>query len=564
MPNAMLLLDPSPPGSELHAIVIAPFVASIIFGYLILSRNKITTFEFFLIFSLILSLSLSTGSKVFGFYEILEKISYFRTPFRFVHITCFIYSILFYHVLTYLMNNFKKNEWYKRFLVILILLAFINIGVSTNILYEHGFNTLELKEETEVLNYFKNEGTPDDLVFFVHPRYGIVAPAIYGWYLNPFRDGIFIHGKSTVDCGTSVLEMKDTGNTLNFIYGISKQSVVNMGQLSEVMRIKYIIVDKTSPLSINWVSDYTPFTKILENSKYILLRNNNDVHPKIFTLNITNITNVNTLGRSLKSITSTAFASNRSENHSFVISYHFNESNREYSHACFDISNISFYEHSIIKIVFYSNASADNVAMSVSLLEKDRSRYIMEVVRGIDAGFHEVYVFVPFLISYNYDENYNLDANSINELYITLYEFSEYDKNQIFEIKYHNISILNTIFEPTEYKEITAAEYAVNISYTPSLLIFVNSYHPNWELVSDGSMKINHIKAYNAFNGWFITKNDISTNKCNINEKARIVYRLPKYSMMGLLISVIAFIMFIVYLVYDWIKCNKRIRRDRI
>jgi hypothetical protein len=288
-----------------------------------------------------------------------------------------------------------------------------------------------------------------------------------------------------------------------------------MSQWLSVFNVKYVLLDKTNPLSSNVILD-DDFEMVWP-SETIDIYENHSMKPRIFSFSDTNLRTVdlhdgNTVNLSYAGGTQVAELALSNEYHrsgeiSVKSSYHFATPGDSLSLDA-NVNGVSFQQNDAIHLVYYSQRDLPGVRVSLGLVESDGSRYDVELnsIDGIEAGWNEVSFPVSLLgLRDSIDEDARLDLDQIDRLRIGVARQDANSQASEFSLYFDELSVVTQeINTSVEYTKIRPGKYEVHVNTTsPAYLVLSESYHPRWTARVNGE-KLNSQVMYECLNSFYL------------------------------------------------------------
>ncbi|MCX5998802.1 MAG: YfhO family protein, partial [Chloroflexi bacterium] len=423
-----------------------------------------------------------------------------RTPVRFLLLTSFSYAILMGFCLKGIgdrlgrvhLRQFKRSNV---LLAVLVLTSFIVVAntwseartaLSTFTLSSDQEGALSYLAEQENGDYriadssFENEAQNPDSRYIVNPIY---------W--------TFAHGKETMPGGMPESN-RYTTNLIESLRTDLAKSPLDMSEWLSLLNLKYIVVDKTNPLSSNTILG--PDFERVWTSNTIDIYENHAVKPRVCSVSNTNeriiaLSSAGTVNLEYAEGTQDAIVSisdeHRLSDEPTVKSvYHFTTPD---DYLCLEtkVDGITFDQNDAIRLVFYSEYDMPDVHLTLDVLERDGSKYdvVLGGVDGIKSGWNEVNFPISLLtLRYSTDENGHLDPGEIDRLCIGVGKQGDANEPRDFTLYFDRLSIVTQETNANvQFTKIRPGKYEVYVdSDVPSTLVLSESYNPNWVAKYDG------------------------------------------------------------------------------
>lgn len=296
----------------------------------------------------------------------------------------------------------------------------------------------------------------------------------------------------TVGGGVPAMAVKYTGSTLESLNSDLANGPLDMSAWLDIFNAKYLLVDKSHPLSSRVVIG-EDFERVWT-SKTIDIYENQAMLPRLFSFTETNERVIDLFTGSTVNLvygegTQEALLSLSSEHRLYQelaikSAYHFSTS-RDYLCLEINVEGVSFGHDDAVRLAFYSENDLPEVHLSLGLYERDDSRYdvVIGSVDGIKAGWNEVGFPLSLLnVRYSVDENDQLDPDQIDVLSVGIGRQGDGEQQLSFDMYFDQLSVVTQeINTGVEYTITGPGEYRVHANFdSPSYLVLSESYHPNW------------------------------------------------------------------------------------
>jgi len=495
-----------------------PFILAVL-GIVLNRKNK---YVWFFSASILITWLLAMGSAspipVFSLVQrYVPLFSGLRTPVRLLLFTSFAYAILIGFCVKGISEclghvRFRKFRYCNVILAVLVLASFI-VMANTWREARSAFSTFTLSpDRSGALNFLTEQGNGDyriaDSSFEIYaydPETRSIVNPIY-W--------AFIHGKEALPGGMPASN-RYTTNLIESLLTDLDRGPLDMSEWLSLLNLKYIIVDKTDPLSSNVILG--PAFERVWTSDTIDIYENHSMKPRIFSFSNTNERVINLSSKSTINLTyaegtqepvlSLSDEHRLSDEPTVKSSYHFTI---PYDYLCLEanVEGISFSQNDAIHFVFYSPYDMPDVHLSLDLLERDGSRYdvVLDAVDGIKAGWNEFNFPISLLsLRYSTDENDHLDLDQIDRLWIGVGKQDDSNQTREFSLYFDKLSVVTQEMDTNiEYTKIRPGKYEVHVNLdSPSYLVLSEAYHPNWVARVNGSTIHSQI-IYQALNGFYL------------------------------------------------------------
>ena len=477
----------------LEILRMLPFIL-VLLGIILNRRNK---YVWFFSASILIAVLLAMGpdSPINIFWVAHRYIPFFtglRTPARFLLFTSLAYAVLIgfciYGITEQLGHmRLRKLRCFSISLLISVLVSLIIVGntwqetrtaFSTFTLPADEENALAWLRNTEGGDYRIADPPFDPYVYNTEDRY----------FINPIS-WTYLHGKETVEAFSAV---KYTAIALESLNTDLQRGPFDMSQWLSIFNVKYVLLDKTNPLSPNVILDEN--FELVWSSKTIDIYENHSLKPRIFSFSNTNervidLYDGNTINLSYAEGTQEPVLSLSGEYHlsdelTVKSSYHFSTA---YDYLCLEanVEGIIFSQNDAIHFVFYSQYDMPDVHLSLDMIERDGSRYdvVLDAADGIKAGWNEVNFPISLLsLRYSTDENDHLDLDQIDRLWIGVGKQGNSNQTREFSLYFGKLSLVTQEMNTNiEYTKVRPGKYTVHVNFdSPSYLVLSESYYPTW------------------------------------------------------------------------------------
>jgi len=442
--------------------------------------------------------------------------------------------------------------------VLLSLLVLANTWQDSRAAFETWDLTSDQREAIEVLSKLEPGRLlviPMDTWVYSPETRNKINPMCYTWLTK----------KDTVNGGTPSLAPKWTGDFLERVLVLCRDGPVSLGSMADLMGVKYAVVDKTDPVSANYVLDDT-FTKIWQ-SQTIDIYEHQDPWPSVSLVSITNERPVDLWTGSQINV---SWADGEKDfvlsldaehhlSHEFCLKsvYRFTDPGGEWLNLGINVQDIHFGQDDAIHLKFYSEDDLPDIYITLDVFEQDGSRYGIDLGGGnrIKAGWNEVSLPLSLLgLRYSSDENDHLDYNEIATLWFGAGEQKNVNKVHEFALYFDDLSIVSyKASGSVEYTEIRPVKYKVHVNCDgPSQLVLTDSYHPNWVARMDGQT-IPSSRAFEFANSWKIDQSG--------EHDLMLEFTVSGQRKAGRIISLLTAIGLVAFFVGREIKVRRRKRR---
>jgi hypothetical protein len=469
--------------------------------------------------ALLLALGPDSPIDLFSFaHEHIPFFSGLRTPPRFLLFTSFAYAVLAGFCVKAIADWPKDRAqkglrpgtygvWMVPALLSLLVLA--NTWQDSRAAFKTWDLTSDQRDAIEVLSE-QEQGRlliiPLESWVYSPETRDKINPMCYTW----------MHEKDTVHGSAPSLAPKWTGDFLERVLVLCRDGPVKLGGMADLMGVKYAVVDKTDPVSANYVLDDT-FTKIWQ-SQTIDIYEHQDPWPSISLVSITNERPVDLWTSSQINV---SWADGEKDfvlsldtehrlSHEFCLKsvYRFTDHGGEWLNLGIDVQDIHFGQDDAIHLKFYSEDDLPDIYITLDVFEQDGSRYGTDLGGDdrIKAGWNEVSLPLSLLgLRDSSDENDHLDFDQTTTLWFGVGEQKNVNKIHEFALYFDELSIVSyETNDNVEYTKIRPGKYKVHLdSDGASYLVLTDSYHPNWVARMDGKT-ITSSRAFEFANSWTI------------------------------------------------------------
>lgn len=428
---------------HIKALALFPFALALIGVFLNCRNRRIWFFSFCGILAVLLVLGLDSPIGLYEFcHNHVPLFSSIRTPGRFLLMTSFVYAFLAGFAVKSIAEaaNRSRSRQDKIPAVICIILCALIIG---NIYGESrkAFQTFELTQDQQCALSWLSE-QEEGRVMAIPLRTWVFSPDANRNIVDPMCY-TRLHGKENLIGGAPALATDATESFLGKLSRATRHRETNLGEISDLLGVRYAIVDKTNPVSANCVLDDS-FIKVWE-SDTIDIYENEDPYPRIFTsipveeenLDIGGWTWIEGSQHPARLTISHEYASERA--YSWRSDYVFDNE----GHNWLDIST-DFQirqEATTLSFWYYLPQPLPSATMTAILWEEDGSEYDHNVVSDMTEGWHEARLPLSEfdLAQFADDDNAQLDMEQISQLRIRVEETKNDDKPHKFSIYFSQI-----------------------------------------------------------------------------------------------------------------------------
>lgn len=475
----------------------------VLLGIILNRKNKyVWFFSASILIAVLLAMGPDSPINIFGVaYRYIPFFSGLRTPVRFLLFTSLAYAVLIgfcvYGITEQLGHmHLRKLSYFSIPLLIPVLVSLIIVG-NTWQETRTAFSTLTLPADEENALTWLSDTEGGDYRIADPPFDPYVYTAEDRYFINPTY-WTYLTGEETVFGAGTSLAVKYTAIELESLNTDLQRGPFDMSQWLSIFNVKYVLLDKTNPLSSNVILDDN--FELVWTSKTIDIYENHALKPRIFSFSNTNervidLYDGNTINLSYAEGTQEPVLSlsneyNLSDEPTVKSSYHFTTPS---DYLCLEanVEGISFTPNDAIHLVFYSQYDMPDVHLSLDLLERDGSRYdvVLDVADGIQAGWNEVNFPISLLIlRYSTDENDHLDLDQINRLWIGVGKQGDSNQTREFSLYLDKLSIVSQEMNTNiDYTEVRPGKYTVHVNFdSPSYLVLSESYYPTWTAEANG------------------------------------------------------------------------------
>jgi hypothetical protein len=416
--------------------------------------------------------------NIFGFaHNYIPFFSGMRTPIRFLLFTSLAYAVLIGFCAKGITDWLKRIRLRRfRFLNLSVLgLVLISLLIVGNTWQETrtAFSTFTLTvDQQNAFAWLKQQDDGD---------YRMASPPFESWVYDPEAGNIinptywtYLHDQENVGGGVPATAVKYTGNTLESLNSSLEDGPLDMSPWLSVFNVKYLLVQKTHPLSSNIVIGQD-FEHVWA-SETVDIYENLSTQPRVFSFTETNervidLFTGNTINLAYGEGTQDAILSLSTEHHLYqelaVKSSYQLTSPRDYLCLEANVEHLAFGHDDAIHLTFYSQYDLTDVHASLGLYEKDDSRYdvVLNSVDGIGKGWNDVSFPLSLLsLRYSVDENDQLDFDQIDRLSVGIGKQGNSDQPRSFELYFDNLSIVtHEIDDDVAFTKIRPGKYEVHV-----------------------------------------------------------------------------------------------------
>ncbi|MBN2098057.1 MAG: hypothetical protein JW753_00515 [Dehalococcoidia bacterium] len=503
----------------LEMLRIIPFIL-VLLGVALNPKNKyVWFFSLSTLIAVLLAMGPESPINVFGVaHRYVPFFTSLRTPVRFLLFTSAAYAVLIGFCVHGISERLKHVQIRKPIssnisFAMFIVVSLIIVG-NTWQETRTAFSTFSLTADQEDALAWLAEQEGGDYRIADPPFDAYVLDDESGYMIRP-TFWTFEHGKETVDGPGSSMAVKYTARALESLNTDLSEGPLDMSQWFNVFNVKYVLVDKTDPLSDNIVLD-TGFERVWT-TETLDIYENYALNPRVFS--VTNIGEspidlyaeseivLSYAGGTREPVLSLSDDHTISADFSVKATCQFAAPDDWLSLEA-DVSGLEFAPNDGIYLVFYSERDLPQVHLSLDVQESDGSTYdvVLGSVDGINKGWNEVSFPLSLLtLRYSTDENDLLDLNEIDRLWIGVGRQGDFYKTEEFSLYFNSLSIVTQETDTNiEYIKIRPGKYEVHVSSdSPTCLVLSESYHPNWVARVNGKT-IHSQLTYQALNGFYL------------------------------------------------------------
>jgi hypothetical protein len=503
----------------LELLRILPFIL-VLLGMILNRRNKyVWFFSASVLIAVLLAMGPESPINVFGLaHRYVPFFGRLRTPVRFLLFTSLAYAVLIGFCVQSITERLQRMRLRKlRSLSvpfsITLLVSLIIVG-NTWQETRTAFSTFTLPPDQKNAIDWLADRESGDYRIADPPFDAYVYDAKAGYILRPVF-WTYLHGKETLYGPGLSMAVKYTANALESLNTDIQRGPFDVSQWLSIFNVKYVLLDKTNPLSSNVLLN-KDFERVWP-SDTIDIYENHAVKPRVFSVTPTDEHLISLYAGdtiNLRYAEGTQEARLKlgnqhtlSSNLSLMSSYSFSSPS---DYACLeaDVRSTAFHENGAIHLVYYSDDDITDVHLSLELIESDGSRYdvVLGAVDGIKAGWNEVNFPISLLtLRYSDDENAKLDLDQISKLWIGVGRQGASYKSQEFNLYFDSLSIVTQETNTNvEYTKVRPGKYRVHVSSdSPTCLVLSESYHPNWVARVNGKTVHSQV-VYQALNGFYL------------------------------------------------------------
>lgn len=494
---------------------------------------------------IILAMGLDSPIKLFEFaHEHVPFFSGIRTPQRFLLFTSFAYIVLIGFAVKSIVNWLGHSSKYS--VPVAILVSLVILGGT----WQESREAFEIRElpsaQEQALQWLSEQddgrvlAIPLDTWVHYPDARNMINPVSFTW----------LHEKEMVHGGTPALAPKWTGDFLdNKMHWGQEGAEQNVGEILDVLGIRYVVVDKTSASSSSYVWDDSLIPAW--GTETVAIYWHEDPYPRVFAT-VTTHTEITEESDNWERIDGTQpsacvlkdYEHVKTGEYSWNSSYIFDESGHNWMTVGTDFSihekadKISFW--------YYLSQPIKDVTLSLGLLELDRSLYTCELVTDMSSGWHEVDMPLSFfLLRDSQDENMRLDKEQVDQIWLSVHETKEEETAHEFSIHFSPFSVSTSRMEQVDFSPVHPGKYQVHLdSQEPVDLILTESYYPGWVAKIDGQA-IPSERTFGFLNGWHISETG--------DHEITLEFTPSNLRTVARLITLLSFVGILAFLVAQWI-----------
>ena len=467
-------------------------------GIVLNVKNKhVWFFTVSLMAAVLLAMGPDSAIDVFGVaYRYVPFFNRVRTPVRFLLFGSFAYAVLMGFCVRGIGEQLGHihSASLRRLRIPLFVALLVSLLIVGNTWQETrtAFSTIELPaDQKNALARIRDaqEGDyriadpPFDTYTYYAETNNLIRPIFW----------TYLHGKETVfGAGTSVA-VKYTADVLESLNTNLERGPFDMSQWLSIFNVKYVLIDKTNPLSANVILDGN-FERIWTSDTVDIYENHN-MMPRVFAVSMTNERPVGLWSGDNITVSETDGTANltlsidtehaRTHDRALKASYSIIEPGLDSTSLAANVEGIDFSPDDAIHLAFYSDQALPDISLNLDLVEQDGSRYGVELYRadGIKAGWNEINFPISLLTPRDStDENNQLDLDQIQTLEFGPAGQGDSEKKREVSLYFDTVSVVTQeINTSVEYTRIRPGKYEVHVDLTsPAYLVLSESYHPYW------------------------------------------------------------------------------------
>jgi hypothetical protein len=503
----------------LETLRILPFVL-VLLGVILNRNNKhVWFFSTSILIGVLLAMGPDSPINLFGVaHRYVPFFTGLRTPARFLLFTSLAYAALIgfcVHGISERLAHMRPRKplHLSQLLLPPLLVSLLVVG-NTWPETRTAFGTFALPADQENAFAWLSD-TEDGDYRIADPPFDPYVYSVEAGYIMRPTYWTYLHGRENVFGPVPAVAVKYTATALESLNADLERGPFDMSQWLSIFNVKYVILDKTNPLSTNIILG-TDFEQVWT-SDTIDIYENHAPKPRIFSITNTNEREVDLYSGAdinlsyaegtQQPILSLTDQYRITAELSLKSSYQFATPD---GYLCLEtkVDGISFSQNDAIHLVLYSQNDIPDVHLSLDLLESDGSRYdvILGAVDGIKAGWNEVDFPLSLLtLRYSTDENNKLDVDQIDRLWVGVGRQGDSHESQEFDLYFDRLSIATQETNTdVEYTEVRPGKYEIHASFeSPSYLVLSEAYHPNWVARVNGKTVHSQL-VYQALNGFYL------------------------------------------------------------
>jgi hypothetical protein len=501
----------------LEILRMLPFILVVI-GVVLNRKNRyVWFFSLSTLIAVLLAMGPGSPISIFGFgYRYVPLFTSLRTPVRFLLFASLAYSVLIAFCVQAVAERLGKLRLtdFRAVGAPLLLSVLVSLIIVGNTWQETrtAFSTFSLTgDQKNALAYLADQeggdyriaDPPFDAYVYDNEAGYIIRPTFW----------TYLHGKETVYGPGSSMAVKYTATALESLNAALRRGPFDMSRWFSILNVKYVLIDKTDPLSANIVlgTDFEP----VWTSDTIDIYENHAMKPRLFSYSPTNeryipLWSADRIYPQLADGYEVGLALDArhvpSHDVTLQATFQFTRPKGEWLNLGVDVSAVQFERDDSIHLVFYSDRDLPDIYLSLDVFEQDGSRYGMDFNRDdvIKAGWNEIAVPISLLpLRHSTDENGHLDTDQIEALWFGPGERARPDKPHVFDLYFAAPSVVSQQMNgPVEYTKTRPGKYKVHVSLeSPSCLVLSEAYHPNWVARVNGETVHSQL-VYQALNGF--------------------------------------------------------------
>jgi hypothetical protein len=503
----------------LEILRMLPFIL-VVLGIILNRKNRyVWFFSASILIAVLLAMGPNCPVKLYDFaYRHIPFFSNLETPPRFLLFTSLAYAVLIGFCVQSMAERLRhihlgKLRYLSTPVFVTVLVSLIVVG-NTWQETRTAFSTFSLPtDQKNAMEWLADREDGD---------YRIADPPFDAYAYDPKARNIirpvfwtYLHGKETLYGPGLSMAVKYTASALESLNTDIERGPFDVSQWLSIFNVKYVLLDKTNPLSSNVILDGN-FERVWE-SETVDIYENHSLKPRVFSFSDTServiaLHDGDTINMGYAEGTQGAVLSLSDEYHlsgntSVKSSYHLASAGDHLSLET-NVEGLSFRENDAIHLVYYSQHILPGVRLSLSLLESDGSEYnvVLNAIDGIAAGWNEVSFPISLLgLIDSTDEDNRLDLDQINRLRIGVAREDSSSRAREFSLYFDQLSVVTQESNTSvEYTKVRPGKYKVHVNLdSPSYLVLSESYHPNWVARVNGE-KVNSQVMYECLNSFYL------------------------------------------------------------